>query len=301
MDFLKISIPATGVILVILITFIIVGTTFEATGYNLYIALKKDYTVKLLEEQGFSKKSKKSIGRRIANFLINTSIDAVSYTFQLILSVFFKNISPPSITPRETQDQKFDKKVQKLFSEINQNSSKEAKNQWQDSIRCLKTLTQVNPSHNSYRLVNNSLLNFKNFINSKKLNDSDLLEIIEYKEEIGRFNWYLKNYQKEYLLIPLRDLIDYSGRGTTIGLLIGFTIALIQKDPLGLTVTTFPIIGAIFGAIAYGLKFLMALNHTQKSKRVKSYKPLFTVILMAILIFTILSAYFIYADSIIPR
>lgn len=298
MDFLKISIPATGIFLVTLITFAIIGTAFEATGYNLYVALRKDYTVKLLEEQGFSKKS---IRRKIVDFLINGFIDAVSYAFQLILSVFSKRVSPPPIIPRETQDQKFDRKVQELFSEINQNSSKEAKNQWQDSIRCLKTLTQINPSHNFYRPVNKSLLDFKNFINSKELNDSDLLEIIEYKEEIGRFNWYLKNCQKEYLLIPLRDLIDYSGRGTTIGLLIGFTIALIQKDPLGLTVTTFPIIGAMLGAIIYGLKFLIALNYVQKSRRIELHKLLFTVILIAILIFTILSAYFIFVDSIISR
>lgn len=298
MDFLKISIPLTGIFLVTVITFAIIGTAFEATGYNLYVTLRKDYTVKLLEEQGFSKKT---IRRKIADFLINGFIDAVSYTCQLILSALSKNVPPPPIIPRETQDRKFDRKVQELFSEINQNSSKEAKNQWQDSIRCLKILTQIDPSHNSYRLVNKSLLDFKNFISSKKFNNSGLLEIIEYKEGIGRFNWYLKNYQKEYLLIPLRDLIDYSGHGTTIGLLIGFTIALIQKDPLGLTVTTFPIIGAMLGAIIYGLKFLIAMNHAQKSRRVELYKLLFTIALIAILIFTILSAYFIFADSITPR
>lgn len=298
MDFLKISIPATGIFLVMSITFAIIETVLEATGYNLYVTLRKDYTIKLLEEQGFSKKS---LRRKFIHSLINISIDVGLFIFQLLLSLLCKDVSPPSITHRESQSQKIDRKVQELFSEINQNSSKEAKKQWQDSIRCLKILTQINPSHNSYRLVNNSLLCFKNFINSKKLNDTDLLEIIEYKEGVSRFSWYLKNYQKEYLLIPLRDLIDYSGRGTTIGLLIGFTIALAQKDPLGLTVTTFPIIGAIFGAIAYGLKFSIAMNKAQKSNWVELFKRLPAVILIVILIFTTLSAYFIFADSIILR
>ena len=68
---------------------------------------------------------------------------------------------------------------------------------------------------------------------------------------LEKCSWIKARWQVGYFTPLIREFIDYAGRGTTIGLFIGFTIALIQGEPFGVLTTAIPVVGAILGASSY--------------------------------------------------
>lgn len=96
----------------------------------------------------------------------------------------------------------------------------------------------------------------------------------------------------------MRDFIDYAGRGTTTGLFIGFTIALIQGDPFGLVVTVISVVGAIIGAISCLVRIDLAKNDVNRldDEKYKNHVRVMVKSIISILcMYLFLNAYFLIA------
>lgn len=161
-------------------------------------------------------------------------------------------------------------------------------------------MTGLTPKYDPFREVYLSLRDFCSEIEEIKYADfisyDEILNLIKKESILAKCSWAKKRWQSGYLLPLMRDFVDYAGRGTTIGLFIGFTIALILGDPFGLVVTVIPVVGAIIGAISCLVRIDLAKNEVNRlnNKKYRSHVRVIVKSIISILcIYLFMNAYFL--------
>lgn len=248
MDNLGVIAAFTSLILIIAIACSIFDIVLESTGYYWYVAARREIVANMLNGMGISRESKIERAKR--------SIKSGSKI------VFSRMIRPLQILPSKDADNEFNDKVQEFLKQAEETSSSNAQIRCIDSLVQLKEMTGRAPKHDPSREVYLSLKNFCSEIEGIKfanlISRDDILFLIKEEGLLVKYSWIKERWQPGYFLPLIRDFIDYAGRGTTIGLFIGFTIALIQQDPFGVVTTAIPIVGAIIGAISFLVKLDLA-------------------------------------------
>lgn len=117
-------------------------------------------------------------------------------------------------------------------------------------------------------------------------NESAAESVIRLSKPLGFWKWVglLRSTEDGWtpfrpVLITLGQLLDFVGRGTTVGVLVGLSIALLQGSTLESYASTLPLIGGITGGFAYGWVLVSALEpqHPRLSKFVYSLTIIFLV------------------------
>jgi len=244
----------TSLLLIIAIACSIFDIVLESTGYYWYVTARREIIANILNAAGISRESKIEYAKR--------SIKSGS---KIVLSPIFH---PFRLLPPKDSDNEFTDKVQEFLKRAEGTPSSNAQIRCIDSLAQLKEMTNHNPKHDPSREVYLSLRNFCSQIEGIKctnpISRDDILCLIKEESVLVKYSWIKERWQPGYFLPLIRDFIDYAGRGTTIGLFIGFTIALIQQDPFGVVTTAIPIVGAIIGAISFLVKLDLAKSATKE-------------------------------------
>lgn len=248
MDNLGVIAAFTSLLLIIAIACSIFDIVLESTGYYWYVAARREIIANILNGAGISRESK---------------IERAKRSIKSGAKIFFSPMFHPfRLRPPKDADNEFTDKVQEFLKQAEETSSSNAQIRCIDSLAQLKEMTNHNPKHDPSREVYLSLRNFCSQIEGIKcanpISRDDILCLIKEESALVKYSWIKKRWQPGYFLPLIRDFIDYAGRGTTIGLFIGFTIALIQQDPFGVVTTAIPIVGAIIGAISFLVKLDLA-------------------------------------------
>lgn len=211
------------------------------------------------------------------------------------------NISHPlHLFPPKDVDNEFKDKVQHFLKWVEKEPSSTAQSNCIDSLAQLEKMTGITPKYDPFGEVYLSLRNFCSEVEEIKYADfvsyDDILNLIKEENILAKYSWVKKRWQSGYLLLLMRDFVDYAGRGTTIGLFIGFTIALILGDPFGLVVTVIPVVGAIIGAISCLVRIDLAKNEVNRlnNKKYRSHVRVIVKSIISILcMYLFMNAYFL--------
>ncbi|WP_315432455.1 hypothetical protein [uncultured Rothia sp.] len=277
----------TSLVLVVANVFLIFRVILESTGYYWYAAARREIIANLLKEFGISRESRVESLKRFGKVVIKNTAFNISHPFHLF--------------PPKDVDNEFKDKVQNFLKCTEKTSSYVEQSHCIDSLAQLEKMTGLTPKRDPYREVYISLRDFCSEIAEIKYANSvsydDILNLIKEENIIVKYYWVKKRWQSGYLFSQMRDFIDYAGRGTTIGLFIGFTIALIQRDPFGLVTTVLPVVGAIVGAISYSIKIDLIENEVNRVNMGK-YKTPIRVVVRSI-VFTLCVYLFLNASFLI--
>lgn len=276
----------TALALVALTVGLIFLMVLESTGYFWYATARKEMIASILNEFGISRESKFEYLKRFGKASIKNAAFNISHPFHLF--------------PPKDVDNEFKDKVQHFLKWVEKRPSSTAQSHCIDSLAQLEKMTGLTPKYDPFREVYLSLRDFCSEIEEIKYADfvsyDDVLNLIKEESILAKYFWVKKRWQSGYLLLLMRDFVDYAGRGTTIGLFIGFTIALILGDPFGLVVTVIPVVGAIIGAISCLVRIDLAKNEVNRLNNEK-YRSHVRVIVKSIIsilcIYLFMNAYFL--------
>lgn len=246
MDFLGLVAGSAGISLVFAVIFRILLMIADATGYSWYQASAQEYVATILNKHGYSKEtsweSAKRFGRGVRRRVWKNANEAVN----------------------EALDDDFQEKVQHFLGLVDGNPSSRAEKQCAEAIDQLVMLTGYDPNYEPSHIVDYELGMLKkvlgHFEDADEITRDEVLNLIDSKIFTGKFQWILNYLQKEYFASPFKEFLDYAGRGTTVGVFVGFSIALSLKDPFGVVATSIPIVGAILGASLYSIKLGLVGN-----------------------------------------
>lgn len=276
----------TALALVALTVGLIFLMVLESTGYYWYAAARREIIANLLKEFGISRESKVEYLKRLGKASIKNAVFNISHPFHLF--------------PPKDVDNEFKDKVQHFLKWVEKRPSSIAQSHCIDSLAQLEKMTGITPKYDPFGEVYLSLRDFCSEIEEIKYADfvsyDDVLNLIKEESILTKYSWVKKRWQSGYLLPQMRDFIDYAGRGTTIGLFIGFTIALILGDPFGLVVTVIPVVGAIIGAISCLVRIDLAKNEVNRlnNKKYRSHMRVIVKSIISILcIYLFMNAYFL--------
>ncbi|WP_424825284.1 hypothetical protein [Rothia mucilaginosa] len=277
----------TSLVLVVANVVLIFRVILESTGYLWYAAARREIIANLLKEFGISRESRVESLKRFGKVVIKNTAFNISHPFHLF--------------PSKDVDNEFKDKVQNFLKCTEKTPSSVEQSHCIDSLAQLEKMTGLTPKCDPYREVYISLRDLCSEIVEIRYADSvsydDILNLIKEENIIAKYYWVKKRWQPGYLFSQMRDFIDYAGRGTTIGLFIGFTIALIQRDPFGLVTTVLPVVGAIVGAISYSIKIDLIENEVNRVNKGK-YKTPIRVVVRSI-VFTLCVYLFLNASFLI--
>ncbi|WP_314893802.1 hypothetical protein [Rothia mucilaginosa] len=258
----------------------------ESTGYFWYAAARREMIASILNKFGISRESKVEYLKRFGKSSIKNAAFNISHPFHLF--------------PPKDIDNEFKDKVQHFLKWVEKRPSSTAQSHCIDSLAQLEKMTGLTPKYDPFREVYLSLRDFCSEIEEIKYADfvsyDDVLNLIKEESILTRYSWVKKRWQSGYLLPLMRDFVDYAGRGTTIGLFIGFTIALILGDPFGLVITVIPVVGAIIGAISCLVRIDLAKNEVNRlnNKKYRSHMRVIVKSIISILcIYLFMNAYFL--------
>lgn len=244
----------------------------ESTGYYWYAAARREIIANLLKEFGISRESRVESLKRFGKVVIKNTAFNISHPFHLF--------------PPKDVDNEFKDKVQNFLKCTEKTPSSIAQSHCIDSLAQLEKMTGITPKYDPFGEVYLSLRDFCSEIEEIKYADfvsyDDVLNLIKEESILTKYSWVKKRWQSGYLLPQMRDFVDYAGRGTTIGLFIGFTIALILGDPFGLLITVISVVGAIIGAISCLVRIDLAKNEVNRLNNEK-YKNYVRVIVKSII------------------
>jgi len=258
----------------------------ESTGYFWYAAARREIIANLLKEFGISRESRVESLKRFGKVVIKNAAFNISHPLHLF---------PPKDVYNEFKD-----KVQHFLKWAEKRPSSTAQSHCIDSLAQLEKMTGITPKYDPFGEVYLSLRNFCSEVEEIKYADfvsyDDILNLIKEENILAKYSWVKKRWQSGYLLLLMRDFVDYAGRGTTTGLFIGFTIALILGDPFGLVVTVIPVVGAIIGAISCLVRIDLAKNEVNRLNN-KKYRSHVRVIIKSIIsilcMYLFMNAYFL--------
>ncbi len=258
----------------------------ESTGYFWYAAARREIIANLLKEFGISRESRVESLKRFGKVVIKNAAFNISHPLHLF--------------PPKDVDNEFKDKVQYFLKWAEKRPSSTAQSHCIDSLAQLEKMTGITPKYDPFGEVYLSLRNFCSEVEEIKYADfvsyDDILNLIKEENILAKYSWVKKRWQSGYLLLLMRDFVDYAGRGTTIGLFIGFTIALILGDPFGLVVTVIPVVGAIIGAISCLVRIDLAKNEVNRLNN-KKYRSHVRVIIKSIIsilcMYLFMNAYFL--------
>lgn len=258
----------------------------EATGYYWYAAARREIIANLLKEFGIFRESRVESLKRFGKVVIKNTAFNISHPFHLF--------------PPKDVDNEFKDKVQHFLKWVEKRPSSIAQSHCIDSLAQLEKMTGLTPKYDPFREIYLSLRDFCSEIEEIKYADfisyDDILNLIKEESILTKYSWVKKRWQSGYLLPLMRDFVDYAGRGTTIGLFIGFTIALILGDPFGLVVTVIPVVGAIIGAISCLVRIDLAENEVNRlnNKKYRSHVRVIVKSTISILcIYLFMNSYFL--------
>ncbi|WP_313968892.1 hypothetical protein [uncultured Rothia sp.] len=276
----------TSLLLVFATLCLIFRMVLESTGYYWYSAARREIIANLLKEFGISRESRVESLKRFGKVVIKNTAFNISHPFHLF--------------PPKDVDNEFKDKVQHFLKWVEKEPSSTAQSHCIDSLAQLEKMTGLTPKYDPFREVYLSLRDFCSEIEGIKCADfvsyDDVLNLIKEESILTRYSWVKKHWQSGYLLPLMRDFVDYAGRGTTIGLFIGFTIALILGDPFGLVITVIPVVGAIIGAISCLVRIDLAKNEVNRlnNKKYRSHMRVIVKSIISILcIYLFMNAYFL--------
>lgn len=276
----------TALALVALTVGLIFLMVLEATGYYWYAAARREIIANLLKEFGIFRESRVESLKRFGKVVIKNTAFNISHPFHLF--------------PPKDLDNEFKDKVQHFLKWAEKRPSSTAQSHCIDSLAQLEKMTGLTPKYDPFREVYLSLRDFCSEIEEIKYADfisyDEILNLIKEESILAKCSWVKKRWQSGYLLPLMRDFVDYAGRGTTIGLFIGFTIALILGDPFGLVVTVIPVVGAIIGAISCLVRIDLAKNEVNRlnNKKYRSHVRVIVKSIISILcIYLFMNAYFL--------
>ena len=262
----------TSLLLVFATLCLIFRMVLESTGYYWYAAARREIIANLLKEFGISRESRVESLKRFGKVVIKNIAFNISHPFHLF--------------PPKDVDNEFKDKVQYFLKWVEKEPSSTAQSHCIDSLAQLEKMTGLTPKYDPFREVYLSLRDFCSDVEGIKYADfvsyDDVLNLIKEESILTRYSWVKKRWQSGYLLPLMRDFVDYAGRGTTIGLFIGFTIALILGDPFGLVITVIPVVGAIIGAISCLVRIDLAKNEVNRLNN-KKYRSHMRVIVKSII------------------
>ena len=205
----------TSLVLVVANVFLIFRVILESTGYYWYAAARREIIANLLKEFGISRESRVESLKRFGKVVIKNTAFNISHPFHLF--------------PPKDVDNEFKDKVQNFLKCTEKTPSSIAQSHCIDSLAQLEKMTGLTPKCDPYREVYISLRDLCSEIVEIRYADSvsydDILNLIKEENIIAKYYWVKKRWQPGYLFSQMRDFIDYAGRGTTIGLFIGFTIS----------------------------------------------------------------------------
>lgn len=242
MYFLGLAAGSAGIFLVCAVILRILLMIADATGYSWYQASAQEYVATILNKHGYSKE---------------TSWESAKRFGRGVRRQVWQNVN-------EALDDDFQEKVQDFFSLVDGNPSSRAEKQCAEAINQLVMLTGYDPNYEPSHIVSYELAKLKeglgHFEDADEITRDEVLALIDSKNFIGKCRWIYTYLQKEYFASPFKEFLDYAGRGTTIGVFIGFSIALFLKDPFGVVATSIPIVGSILGASLYSIKLGLVEN-----------------------------------------
>lgn len=277
----------TALLLVFATLCLIFRMVLEATGYSWYATARREIIANLLKEFGISRESRVESLKRFGKVVIKNTAFNISHPFHLF--------------PPKDVDNEFKDKVQHFLKWVEKEPSSIAQSHCIDSLAQLEKMTGITPKYDPSREVYLSLRDFCSEIEEIKYADfishDEILNLIKEESILAKCSWVKKRWQSGYPLPLMRDFVDHAGRGTTIGLFIGFTIALIQRDPFGLVTTVLPVVGAIVGAISYSIKIDLIENEVNRVNKGK-YKTPIRVVVRSI-VFTLCVYLFLNASFLI--
>lgn len=234
-------VAVTALCLVLSIAWTIFDIVLEATGYYWYSAARREIILNVLSYFGIGKETRTEYWKRFGKK------EFKNFAYQLR--------HPFNLFPRKDLENDFIDKVQYFIKKAEDNSSAAARNRCMNSLNQLKKMTNLSPKNDSFQEVYVSLKEFYSTIevweNASEISIDDALHLIKGMGFLEKCSWIKARWQVGYFTPLIREFIDYAGRGTTIGLFIGFTIALIQGEPFGVLTTAIPVVGAILGASSY--------------------------------------------------
>lgn len=276
----------TSLLLVFATLCLIFRMVLESTGYYWYATARREIIANLLKEFGISRESRVEFLKRFGKVVIKNTAFNISHPFHLF--------------PPKDVDNEFKDKVQYFLKWVEKEPSSTAQSHCIDSLAQLEKMTGLTPKYDPFREVYLSLRDFCSDVEGIKYADfvsyDDVLNLIKEESILTRYSWVKKRWQSGYLLPLMRDFVDYAGRGTTIGLFIGFTIALILGDPFGLVITVIPVVGAIIGAISCLVRIDLAKNEVNRlnNKKYRSHMRVIVKSIISILcIYLFMNAYFL--------
>ena len=276
----------TSLLLVFATLCLIFRMVLESTGYYWYAAARREIIASILNNFGISRESRVESIKRFGKVVIKNTAFNISHPFHLF--------------PPKDVDNEFKDKVQHFLKWVEKEPSSTAQSHCIDSLAQLEKMTGLTPKYDPFREVYLSLRDFCSEIEGIKYADfvsyDDVLNLIKEESILTRYSWVKKRWQSGYLLPLMRDFVDYAGRGTTIGLFIGFTIALILGDPFGLVITVIPVVGAIIGAISCLVRIDLAKNEVNRlnNKKYRSHMRVIVKSIISILcIYLFMNAYFL--------
>lgn len=276
----------TALALVALTVGLIFLMVLESTGYFWYAAARREMIASILNEFGISRESKFESFKRFGKASIRNAAFNISHPLHLF--------------PPKDVDNEFKDKVQHFLKWAEKRSSSTAQSHCIDSLAQLEKMTGITPKYDPFGEVYLSLRYFCSDVEEIKYADSvsydDILNLIKEENILAKYSWVKKRWQSGYLLLLMRDFVDYAGRGTTIGLFIGFTIALILGDPFGLVVTVIPVVGAIIGAISCLVRIDLTKNEVNRlnNKKYRSHMRVIVKSIISILcMYLFMNAYFL--------
>lgn len=276
----------TSLLLVFATLCLIFRMVLESTGYYWYATARKEIIASILNKFGISRESKVEYLKRLGKASIKNAVFNIYHPFHLF--------------PPKDVDNEFKDKVQHFIKWVEKESSSIEQSHCIDSLAQLEKMTGIAPKYDPFREVYLSLRDFCSEIEEIKYADfvsyDDILNLIKEENILAKYSWVKKRWQSGYLLLLMRDFVDYAGRGTTIGLFIGFTIALIQGDPFGLVITVIPVVGAIIGAISCLVRIDLVKNEVNRlnNKKYRSHVRVIVKSIISILcMYLFMNAYFL--------
>ena len=109
----------------------------------------------------------------------------------------------------------FKDKVQHFLKWVEKEPSSTAQSNCIDSLAQLEKMTGITPKYDPFGEVYLSLRNFCSEVEEIKYADfvsyDDILNLIKEENILAKYSWVKKRWQSGYLLLLMRDFVDYAG------------------------------------------------------------------------------------------
>ncbi|MEW6903249.1 hypothetical protein V3M63_06575 [Trueperella pyogenes] len=251
---------AAGLILIVLLAILVVSFWIGALGYSTYEDKKARLCSEKLNQCGLAKENLAASASRFLKFATEKALVELS-------------------------GGKVDRRLHDLQDQIQAIHKKAGAVADPDSLqrykRILGSLSGRAISSNPEEFISSKVADLKDSLNAIENNaeESTARRVVALADSYGFCQWVGELSKTESGWTPFKPvrailgtLLDYVGRGTTVGILIGLSIALAQGAKFESYATTLPIIGGIIGGFTYGLVLLPAVfpGHPRISRWVYS-------------------------------